>query len=477
MKKTVLTSFAIFCLLSTAFLTGFKYSIKASPTLIRVPEDYEKIQWAVSNASDGGTIYVSSGTYHEHVVVDKSVSLVGEDRETTIIDGNGEGIVVFICASGASVSNFTIQQSGGGGPPVGCGIFLSHSNDIMIFGNKIVNNAGSGIHSVASNSCVIEQNIIRSNTHNSHYQVAGIYLLDLKGTMIYGNHIENNADGVYLSHSHYNTLEENYLINNGISIYLSGSRNNNVANNSVVNSFRGICLWESCNNNKLINNMIADSTWHNLLIYSSQNCVIIENNFTNGHYGIEITDELRNPPRFDNNSIYHNCFVNNEVQAAISESVNIWDNGAEGNYWSDYKGTDDDGDGVGDVPYGIDKYNQDNCPLMTCYIPPQEMQVSWVLYGKLLEKYNGLLVNYKDLFYNIYKNLNITYDNLQADYNSLDSTYNNLSAIYNELKSKQEATTSELSNIRNLMYIFVTTTIILAATTAYVALRKPKIKN
>jgi len=86
-------------------------------------------------------------------------------------------------------------------------------------------------------------------------------------------------------------------------------------------------------------------------------------------------------------------------------------------------------------------------------------------------------VNYKDLFYNIYKNLNITYDNLQADYNSLDSTYNNLSAIYNELKSKQEATTSELSNIRNLMYIFVTTTIILAATTAYVALRKPKIKN
>ena len=46
-------------------------------------------------------------------------------------------------------------------------------------------------------------------------------------------------------------------------------------------------------------------------------------------------------------------------------AVNIWDNGIEGNYWSNYNGTDNDSDGIGKTPYIIDEKNQDNYPLMT----------------------------------------------------------------------------------------------------------------
>ena len=44
-----------------------------------------------------------------------------------------------------------------------------------------------------------------------------------------------------------------------------------------------------------------------------------------------------------------------------------WNNSTTGNYWSDYNGTDADGDGIGDIPHVLDEKNQDNYPLMTPY--------------------------------------------------------------------------------------------------------------
>jgi hypothetical protein len=44
--------------------------------------------------------------------------------------------------------------------------------------------------------------------------------------------------------------------------------------------------------------------------------------------------------------------------------MNSWDNGAEGNYWNNYNGTDNNGDEIGDTPYIIAESNQDNYPLI-----------------------------------------------------------------------------------------------------------------
>ena len=68
-----------------------------------------------------------------------------------------------------------------------------------------------------------------------------------------------------------------------------------------------------------------------------------------------------------NNFVYHNYFINNSRQVSnfYGTETNSWDNGSEGNYWSDYNGTDTNEDGIGDIPYVIDENNQDNYPLMS----------------------------------------------------------------------------------------------------------------
>jgi len=109
MNKVILASFTILCLLSVPLMIEGNISVKAESKIWYVdddgPADFHTIQEAVNNATTGDIIYVYNGTYYENIVVDKSVSLVGEDRDLTTIDGNRTGTVISITAH-----NVNIQQ-------------------------------------------------------------------------------------------------------------------------------------------------------------------------------------------------------------------------------------------------------------------------------------------------------------------------------------------------------------------------------
>lgn len=64
--------------------------------------------------------------------------------------------------------------------------------------------------------------------------------------------------------------------------------------------------------------------------------------------------------------MYHNNIVDN-VQQALDDGGNAWDDGYGGNYWSDYAGTDGDADGIGDTAYVVPTGSQDMYPLMMPY--------------------------------------------------------------------------------------------------------------
>lgn len=84
--------------------------VTTEPTVIVVPDNYPTIQGAINAANIDDTIYVRNGAYYEHVIINKTLSLIGEDRSNTIIDGNKTGTVVKVTADNVAISGFTVQS-------------------------------------------------------------------------------------------------------------------------------------------------------------------------------------------------------------------------------------------------------------------------------------------------------------------------------------------------------------------------------
>jgi parallel beta-helix repeat protein len=75
------------------------------------PGNYTRIQDAVDNTSDGDTVFVYNGTYQERVTIEKAIKLLGEEKNTTIIDGRySEGIIILIKSSNVTVHEFTLKN-------------------------------------------------------------------------------------------------------------------------------------------------------------------------------------------------------------------------------------------------------------------------------------------------------------------------------------------------------------------------------
>jgi parallel beta-helix repeat protein len=159
------------------------------------------------------------------------------------------------------------------------------------------------------------------------------------------------------------------------------SNNTNISHNAIKNCYNGILLYSS-NYNTILANEISNNTY-GIQVYYSENDSIPGNQISNnifGTYCIGLTGSVLQANLFldnslgaaiifnsDNNTLFHNNFINNAQQIALNDTINTLDNGVEGNYWSDYSGTDKNQDGIGDTPYIIDANNRDNFPLMAPY--------------------------------------------------------------------------------------------------------------
>lgn len=349
----------ILTLLATDMLTSTLNLTSATSDLeihnIDTGEDFATIQEAVDAANQGDTIMVSEGIYHESLVIDKTLTLVGENRNTTIIESSdlGAWTGVSIKADNVSLSGFTIRNSRWPEDQIataGIDTTAVPFNGIVVTNNMIVG-FSTGIYLSAKTNSVIRRNIVINNTN------CGIRLscLDRNNTIDGNIVMNNNRSGIVVyGHLEYggNTVKDNIVVDHETGIWIKVSNRNTVSRNSIANN-----------------------SWVGIYVLGDRN-TIIENDIRNNGFG-QMPDPFLQEfaagiflGGSDNNTIHHNNFVNNTRQASSLVSYNnTWDDGVEGNYWCDYTGEDQDDDSIGDTPYTINVFNQDNYPLMKPWLP------------------------------------------------------------------------------------------------------------
>jgi len=231
-------------------------------------------------------VYDDSAPYQENVVIRVSICLLGEDRNTTSIEGGTHAVSIH--ADGVTVRGFRISNVGDFWNC--CGFYVT-SQENVISENNIMNN--------------------------------------------------HRMNGVYLDGASYNTVPENLI---------------------AKNNFHGIRV-EYGSHNEIINNVIVNNRGSGIYLYEASGNLVVGNTIQQCFF-----DGMMRGGQSEQNVMYHNNFIENPAHT-YDILGNLWDNGSSGNYWSDYPGVDNDGDGIGDTPYQIPgNTSVDRFPLMAPFV-------------------------------------------------------------------------------------------------------------
>ena len=212
-------------MLVVSIMLAFELNVqpaKCEPRTIIVPDDYAYIQEAINAAGDGDTIQVSAGTYRESLYINKTLTLTGENKENTILDGKGGYSVIEVNSTAVVISGFTIINGSNGILLEKCdgsilkqnyidhcskGIWLQYSNSNTVSENILSNSRSRGILLCGHSS----KNTITRNTIKDNGNGLGITGQD---NLIYHNNFQNNQNQTLIIESFFNawnnTCEGNY---------------------------------------------------------------------------------------------------------------------------------------------------------------------------------------------------------------------------------------------------------------------------
>ena len=304
---------------------GFRPEARASATL-RVPEGFPTIQAAINNAEVGDTVLVSAGTYYERVVVNRTITLLGEGREKTVLDGeNALVTIIKITADDVEVSGFQLRKTGWGWGRAGVEVYGADNCTVT---DNLLYHTAHQIRIDKSQGTKVIGNTITAPSHPFPQSAYGIRVENSKDCLIEGNAVSNNIGGIHLQNATGCTIIGNHVSQNG----------------------QGIRLYSPCQDNRIIANTVFNNSYDGMI------------------------EAMPDNETLSGNVFLHNNFVNNSKPFIYKVEGCIWDNGQEGNYWTAYQGVDSDQNGVGDSPYPVG-LEQDNNPLMGQYIE-REVQKS-----------------------------------------------------------------------------------------------------
>jgi len=318
-------------------------TVNAKTRTIVVPDDYQTIQAAVGNSTEGDIIFVRNGTYEGEIdktlVIDRSISLIGESPETTLnlypktttwsiltAGFSSSEDALQINAKEVIIANLTIKYKGN----------IVVSNDKVQFLNTKLYTRSTDTGLIINGSeCNLIQNSLngRLNIYKASNNISQNKIYSVKVESGNNNLIEYN-DLTYLS--------------------LIGSDNIVVSKNNIgTDLISPVVYILNSSYSVLVGNNVTSNLWNTNLGISgkSYNNTIYGNNFLSPAY-----TTLNSSDYFYNNKEF--------VIVDSASLSNYWEKGGKGNFWQNYHGSDANWDGIGDIPYTIDAINEDPYPLI-----------------------------------------------------------------------------------------------------------------
>jgi nitrous oxidase accessory protein len=359
----VKTAVAIGWMMVLAVLLGVTGNVARSAVLTVRPG--QSIAAAVHAAKAGDTVQVMRGDYAERLVIDKPLTLQGIGRPT--LSGQRSGDVIRVRASDVTIQGLIVRDSGADLTAQNAGIYIepgSHRPTVQDC-DLVYNLFGIWLENV--NDGRIVRNVITGKRDLlSAARGNGIQVYNVNGVQVIDNNISYSRDGIYVDVSRNAIFRGNKIHHLRYGTHYMNTNNSVWENNESYLNRGGLALME-VRDLTVRNNVAWGNSDHGIMLRTIQDSIIENNVVAGNERGFFIYDAEYNTVRNNlvignqvgahvsagssNNKVDGNDFVDNRQQVKYVASRDVEWGKTQGNYWSNYSGWDQNGDGKGDVPY------------------------------------------------------------------------------------------------------------------------------
>jgi nitrous oxidase accessory protein len=325
------------------------------------------LQALIDRARPGERIVVPAGTYDGDIYIDRAVVLVGEGRPR--LRGSGQGSVIRVRASDVTIEGFEIDGRRGG--DLGrdtSGVHVAAPR--VVIRDCHVRDALFGIYLREADDAVVERSTIAGIPDRPPGEIgSGIHVWSSQRFQLTGNEIVGTRDGIYIQSSGHGQVRHNRARDLRYGLHYMFSDDNVFEDNAFENGAAGAALMYSkqlvFRRNRFVRNRGFASV--GLLLKACDDVLAEDNLIADNARGIFLEGSYRNAFRrnvvamsdtalvvYDSsheNVFEGNAFVGNLTPLSLSGRRT--DTRFDGNYWSEHRQPDLDGDGIADLPFRL----------------------------------------------------------------------------------------------------------------------------
>lgn len=328
-----------------------------------VGRDAPSVQAAVDAAAPGDVVVLPPGDWPGPVVVRAAITLTS--RGGTLVGHTGRTLT--LDAPGVVVDGLVLRGSGNDLMAPDACVFVTPQAPGVVLVDNALSDCLFGIWLHEVRGARVERNeVVGRPEQQASRKGNGIHLFDSDALVIRGNRVSGARDGIYVSATENSVIADNVVSGQRYGIHYMYSYDNVIEGNTADDNSGGIALMQS-KGLSVRNNTARGNERQGILFRDAQGCTITGNVVEGNGEGLFFFSSTDNVIAHNTiggnqigarvwagtvgNDVHDNAFVGNREQIFY---VAATDQSWGPNYWSDYLGWDQDGDGHGDRPYRND---------------------------------------------------------------------------------------------------------------------------